>query len=74
MSKINRVIRSVVSACCVGVLLYADAHAEDANQQASADAWTFCMKRAKCAIGLANLVYNLCRYTQLIRLGRIQTA
>ena len=42
MSKINRVIRCVVSACCVGVLLYADAHAEDANQQASADAWTFC--------------------------------
>ena len=31
-------IRCVVSACCVGVLLYADAHAEDANQQASADA------------------------------------
>lgn len=35
---------------------------------------TIGMKRAKCAIGLANLVYNLCRYTQLIRLGRIQTA
>jgi IS5 family transposase len=35
---------------------------------------TIGMKRAKCAIWLANLVYNLCRYTQLIRLGRIQAA
>jgi IS5 family transposase len=35
---------------------------------------TIGMKRAKCAIGLANLVYNLCRYTLLIRLGRIQAA
>jgi IS5 family transposase len=32
------------------------------------------MKRAKCVIGLANLVYNFCRYTQLIRLGRVQAA
>jgi IS5 family transposase len=32
------------------------------------------MKRAKCAIGLSNLVYNLCRYAQLIRFERIQMA
>lgn len=35
---------------------------------------TIGMKRAKCVIGLANLVYNLCRYAQLVRLGRVQTA
>jgi IS5 family transposase len=35
---------------------------------------TIGLKRAKCAIGLANLVYNLCRYAQLIRLKRIQVA
>jgi IS5 family transposase len=35
---------------------------------------TIGMKRAKCVIGLANLVYNFCRYTQLVRLGRVQAA
>jgi IS5 family transposase len=35
---------------------------------------TLGMKRAKCVIGLANLVYNLCRYAQLVRLGRVQAA
>lgn len=35
---------------------------------------TIGMKRAKCVIGLANLVYNLCRYAQLVRLGRVQAA
>ena len=28
------------------------------------------LKRAKAQLGLANLTYNLCRYVQLIRLGR----
>jgi transposase, IS5 family len=34
---------------------------------------TIGMKRAKCVIGLTNLVYNFCRYAQLVRLGRVQT-
>ena len=29
------------------------------------------MKRISSAVGLANLTYNLCRFTQLIRLGRV---
>lgn len=32
------------------------------------------LKRAECNLGLANLTYNLCRYCQLIRLGRLQQA
>ncbi|MFM8765571.1 MAG: hypothetical protein ACKOEZ_12150 [Spartobacteria bacterium] len=32
------------------------------------------LKRAACQIGLANMVYNMCRYSQLIRLGRIKAA
>ena len=32
------------------------------------------LKRATCQIGLANMVYNMCRYSQLIRLGRIKMA
>lgn len=35
---------------------------------------TIGMKRARCVIGMANLVYNLCRYAQLVRLGRVQAA
>ena len=32
------------------------------------------IKRARCNIGLANLIYNICRYAQLIRLNRVQRA
>lgn len=32
------------------------------------------LRRAKAQIGLANLTYNLCRYVQLIRLGRVKWA
>jgi hypothetical protein len=32
------------------------------------------LKRATCQIGLANMVYNMCRYSQLIRLGKIKAA
>jgi hypothetical protein len=35
---------------------------------------TIGLKGAKCVIGLANLFNNLCSYTQLIKLVRIQTA
>jgi len=30
------------------------------------------LRRVSCQIGLANMVYNMCRYSQLIRLGRIK--
>jgi IS5 family transposase len=32
------------------------------------------IKRATCQIGLANLTYNICRYSQLIRLNRVKAA
>lgn len=32
------------------------------------------LARISTAIGLANLTYNLCRYVQLIRLGRVAVA
>jgi IS5 family transposase len=35
---------------------------------------TIGLKRAECLLGLANLTYNLCRYSQLIRLGHLQPA
>jgi len=30
------------------------------------------VKEGSCQIGLANMVYNICRYSQVIRLGRIR--
>jgi IS5 family transposase len=32
------------------------------------------VKRARCHIGLVNLTYNICRYSQLIRLNRVKIA
>ena len=32
------------------------------------------LKRVTCCIGLANLTYNLCRYSQLVRLGRVPSS
>ncbi len=32
------------------------------------------LKRISSGVGLANLAYNMCRFTQLIRLGRIPAA